>query len=96
MFGVDGGLQKQLFKGKATMKMSVSDIFNTMKWGGESSFAGAHSQANGKWESRQFKVNFTYRFGSNQVKAARQRATGIDDENKRANSGGGGQGGVGQ
>ena len=96
MYGIDGGVQKQLFKGKATMKLSVSDIFNTMKWGGESNFAGAHSQANGKWESRQFKVNFTYRFGSNQVKAARQRATGIDDESKRANSGGGGQGGVGQ
>jgi hypothetical protein len=42
----------------------------------------------GAWESRQFKLNFTYRFGSNQVKAARQRNTGIDEENKRANSNG--------
>ena len=92
MYGVDGGIQKQLLKGKATLKMSVSDIFNTMKWGGESNFSGVESKANGQWESRQFKVNLTYRFGSNQVKAARQRATGLDDESKRASGGTGGQG----
>ena len=41
-------------------------------------------------ESRQFKLNFVYRFGNNQVKAARQRATGTDEENKRVGSSGGG------
>jgi hypothetical protein len=95
IYGVDGGLQKTLFKGKSTVKASVSDIFKTMKWSGSSDFAGVDNTASGRWESRQFKLNFTYRFGSNQVKAARQRATGIDDENKRANSSGG-QGGIGQ
>ena len=95
MYGIDGGLQKTIFKGKATVKASVSDIFRTMKWSGTSTFAGAQSEASGRWESRQFKMNFTYRFGSNQVKAARQRATAIDDESKRANSSGG-QGGIGQ
>lgn len=95
MYGIDGGLQKTLFKGKATAKASVSDIFRTMKWAGTSNFAGANASANGRWESRQLKLNFTYRFGSTQVKAARQRATAIDDESKRANSSGG-QGGIGQ
>ena len=96
MFGIDGGIQKQLFKGKATVKASVSDIFRTMRWSGTTEFAGASSTASGRWESRQFKLFLTYRFGSNQVKAARQRGTGIDDESKRASGGQGGQGGIGQ
>jgi iron complex outermembrane receptor protein len=92
MYGLDGGLQKVLFKGKANMKVAVSDIFHTLKWSGSTNFAGASTVASGRFESRQFKVNFTYRFGSNQVKASRQRNTGIDDESKRANGGTGGQG----
>lgn len=96
MFGVDGGLQKLLFGNKATLKMSVSDMFRTMKWSGTTNFAGVDATASGRWESRQFKLSFVYRFGSNQVKSARQRATGIDEENKRATQGGGQQGGIGQ
>ncbi len=95
MWGLDAGMQKMLFQGKATAKVSVSDIFRTMKWSGETRFAGAYSRANGHWESRQLKLSFNYRFGSNQVKAARQRGTGIEDESKRANQSGG-QGGIGQ
>ena len=90
---MDLGLQKQLFKGKGTVKAAVSDFRRTMKWSGTTTFAGATGTASGRWESRQFKLNFNYRFGSNQVKAARQRGTGLDDESKRANSSGG-QGGI--
>ncbi len=96
IYGVDGGLQKSLFQGKATAKVSLSDMFRTMKWSGTSNFAGVDNRANGHWESRQIKLNFTYRFGSNQVKSARQRDTGIDEEKKRANSGGQQQGGINQ
>jgi iron complex outermembrane recepter protein len=95
MYSVDGGLMKTLFKNKATVKVSVSDMFRTMRWAGSSTFSGAYSYASGRWESRQFKINFNWRFGSNTVKAARQRGTGIDDESKRANQSGG-QGGIGQ
>jgi len=37
------------------------------------------------------KVNFTYRFGNTQVRAARQRKTGLEDESQRV-GGDGGQG----
>ncbi len=88
MYGIDGGLQKGIFKGKGNLKMSVSDIFRTMRWAGESNFTGTYGRASGRWESRQFKINFSYRFGNTQVKAARQRKTGLDDESKRASGGG--------
>ena len=49
-----------------------------------------HVNAKGGFESRQFKLNFTYRFGNNQVKASRQRKTGTDEENQRVGNQGGG------
>jgi iron complex outermembrane receptor protein len=90
MWSVDAGVQKTVLNGKGNVKVSVSDICQSMRWGGTSNFAGQYIKASGGWESRLFKLNFTYRFGSAQVKAARQRKTGLEDENKRVGSQGGG------
>lgn len=92
MWGIDGGIQKSLWKSKANLKVSVSDIFHTMQFSGYSRFAGQYVRASGNFESTQFKVNFTYRFGNSQVKAARQRKTAADDESKRVGNQGGGFG----
>lgn len=92
---VDLGLQKVLFQGKGNVKFAVSDVFQTMKMGGTSDFTGVFSTFNGKGEMPQFKINFNYRFGSSQIKAARQRKSAIEEEQKRTD-GGGGQGGIGQ
>ena len=88
MYSVDAGLQKTILKGKGNLKTSLSDIFHTMKWSGSSNFSGQTNTASGRWESRQFKLNFTYRFGNNQVKAARQRKDGAEEERKRTQAGG--------
>lgn len=90
LWKLDGGFQKNIFKGKGNIKASVSDIFRTLSWKGSSNFAGQLLTASGNFESRQFKINFSYRFGSTQVKAARNRKTGTDDESKRVGQGGGG------
>ncbi len=95
MYSVDAGLQKTILKGKGNVKVSVSDIFKTMKWSGSSNFAGQISTASGHWESRQFKINFNWRFGNTQVKASRQRKLGTEEENKRTQSSGGTGVGVG-
>ena len=86
MGNVDVGLQKIIFKGKGTVRAAVSDVFKTMKFSGVSDFAGVHSNFNGHGEQPQFKLNFSYRFGNSQVKAAKQRKSALEDENKRANS----------
>lgn len=96
LWSLDAGIQKQVFKGKGTIKTSVSDFLHTLKFTGVSDFAGQRSEIGSRWESRQFKLNFVYRFGSNQVKAARQRGTGADDEMKRVQQSGGGAPGIGQ
>ncbi|WP_462254453.1 outer membrane beta-barrel protein [Ferruginibacter sp.] len=90
---VDAGLSKSVFKNKGTIKAAVSDIFQTMKWSGTSNFAGVISNVNGRGEMPLFKLNFNYRFGNSQVKAARQRKSAVEDENKRTQSSGGGMGG---
>ncbi|WP_207511618.1 outer membrane beta-barrel protein [Longitalea luteola] len=94
IWSIDGGISKTVLKGNGTVKASVSDLFRTLKWRGTSDFAGQHTLASGNFESRQLKLNFTYRFGNSQVKAARQRKTSLEEENKRAADGqGGGIGG---
>ena len=86
---VDAGFQKTLFKGKATMRTVVTDIFKTMKFKGTSNFTGVKSEFSGYGEFPQFKLNFSYRFGNSQVKAARQRKSAIEEEKKRTEAGGG-------
>jgi hypothetical protein len=92
MGGMDLGLQKTVLQGKMNIKASVSDVLHTMKWSSVNNYAGQYMRLNGGWESRQFRLNLNYRFGNTQVKAARQRKTAIDEESKRANSGGSGLG----
>lgn len=91
MGGLDLGVQKTIFNGKGSVKFSYTDLLHTMRWGGVSNF-GNYINANGGWESQQLRMNLTYRFGNNQVKAARQRTQGNEDESKRIKSGGGGFG----
>jgi iron complex outermembrane recepter protein len=92
MGNVDIGLSKTLFKGAGTVKAVVSDVFKTMKWGGTSDYNGIHSSFRGGGEMPQFKLNFNYRFGNNQVKGARQRKSAVEEEIKRTEN----QGGMGQ
>jgi outer membrane receptor protein involved in Fe transport len=89
IYSIDAGIQKTIFKGKGNIKVGVGDVFNTLKFRGDSDFAGQTNNFYGKPESRQFKLNFTYRFGSAQIKASRQRKSAIEDENKRTESSGG-------
>lgn len=84
-WGMDVGLQKRLLKDKATLKLTFSDVFNSMQWRGISRFSGLTIDASGGWESQQFRLNLNYNFGSQQIKAARKRSTGLEEESNRVN-----------
>lgn len=90
-WGINSGAQFRVWNQRGIFKVSVSDIFQSMRWRGIQDFGGLFFDANGGWESRQLKLNFTYNFGSNEVKRARRRKTGIEAEGKRV----GGTGGIG-
>ena len=81
--GIDLGVQKLLLNKKASLKLSVTDPFYTEPWKANSNFGGLKIKAGGDWESRTFRIAFSYRFGSSQIKDARDRKTGLESESKR-------------
>ncbi len=83
MWSMDAGVQKTLFNNKASLKVSLNDVFKTNKWRAVSDFSGVKINANGGWDSRRLQVTFQYRFGSSTVKGARQRNSGLESEAKR-------------
>ncbi|HCY88910.1 MAG TPA: hypothetical protein DHV17_01485 [Chitinophagaceae bacterium] len=84
---VDIGLQKQILKRKATIKVSATDLFFTAPWKAINDFGGLYINGGGNWESQTVRVNFTWRFGNSQVKSSRQRQTGLESESKRIKGG---------
>lgn len=89
---IDAGIQQVLLKGKLTAKATLTDVFKTFHWYATNNTSGQTLRANGGWESRQFRINLSYRFGNNKVRAARQRKLASDEETKRTEGGGGGIG----
>lgn len=85
--GADIGLQKQILQKRATVKVSYTDIFHTMPWKATNDFGGLYIRGGGNWESQTFRLNFNYRFGSNQIKNSRDRKTGLESEAKRIKGG---------
>jgi iron complex outermembrane recepter protein len=80
---VDMGLQKQFLNKAATVKIAATDVFFTAPWRATSNFGGLYIRGGGYWESQTFRVTFSYRFGSAQIKSARERRAGSEAEAKR-------------
>jgi hypothetical protein len=89
LWSIDAGVQKTIFKGKGNFKVSVSDVFHSLTFKGTSKFAGQTTIASGNQESTQLRTSLSWRFGSNTVKAARQRKLASEEEANRTQSSGG-------
>ncbi len=85
--GVDVGVQKQLFKKQATIKLAATDIFHTAPWKATNDFGGLYIRGGGSWESQTVRLTFSWRFGSNQIKNSRERKTGLESESRRIKGG---------
>lgn len=83
----DIGLQKQFMQKRASLKLSFTDIFFTAPWKADNEFGGLSIKGGGNWESRTFRVSFSWRFGSAQIKSSRDRKTGLESESKRIKGG---------
>ena len=67
-------VQKKVMQDKGRLSFGIDDVLNTMRWKQSGEFAGgANFDIYRKWESRRATVRFSYRFGNNDVKSARQR-----------------------
>ncbi|MEN8790207.1 MAG: TonB-dependent receptor [Flavobacteriaceae bacterium] len=84
MYFVNVGARYTFLDGKASLSANYNDIFNTMNF----SFEGSRPfPQNGKffWESQNFFVGFSYRFGSGKNKALQRKRR---DSNTKRDSGG--------
>lgn len=86
-YAVNAGLQKSLWKKKATIRLNVNDIFLTSFWNGKTNFAGVNMTLHNRWDSRSVRVSFSYKFGNQNVKNARNRSTATEAEQRRTGSG---------
>ena len=77
MLGCDvcqGGKQN----GYLAVNLSLTDLFWTNNWDNYSSFEGFHLWNWGKGESRQIKLNISYRFGKEKSRTHKQDFNELD------------------
>lgn len=68
------------------MKLVVNDVFNTQRWLQRVETDYLQMRTYRKWESRNLTLSFSYRFGNNKIREARNRETGAEDELNRIKS----------
>lgn len=82
-YGFDAGLSKSLLNKKASLKLSASDIFDTQINRINSAFPGLYYSLYQINDRQSVTLSFTYRFGKNEIKPARNRSTGLEAEQGR-------------
>jgi hypothetical protein len=87
MYAVFAGVSKSFMDDRASLKLNINDIFNTMRFRGSIQFDNIDADVINQWESRQARLTFTYRFGSNDMKAVQRRRGASSDEQSRIKSG---------
>ncbi|MNV89680.1 hypothetical protein D3C71_1839940 [compost metagenome] len=80
---IDIGMSKSLMDKKINIKLALSDVFNTQATRLGSTYPGLSYQLNQKNETRVARITFSYKFGKNELKPARRRATGVEEEKGR-------------
>ena len=81
---LDLGIQKS-FSSKFKTRLSVQDIFHTNKFIGKIDVPGFNSDYRLQLDTRVAMINLTYTLGNQDLKAARQRKLGSEEESQRTN-----------
>ena len=76
-------LQKRYLDNTLTVRLGFNDILFTSPWQGTTRFGDLFIDGNGGNDSRQVRFNLTYNFGRDEIKKARKRKTGIENEKNR-------------
>lgn len=90
MYVLSFGAQKQVLKGKGTLRLNLRDPFWMQRYQGKTQYDIVDSRIANKWDNRQVTASFTYRFGktSQQNQPARRRNSAAQDEQNRVGQGG--------
>jgi len=80
---IDLGAKQLLFNDRASLRLSFSDLFHMLKLTSRSYYSGLNLISTQQPESQIFKIGFSYKFGRSQIKGARNRSKGAEDESGR-------------
>lgn len=85
---VNLGLAKNnLLKGKGSLRISARDPFGWMRFKGITQYGNVDIVAINRFDSRQYGINFTYRFGKQQGQQNRRRNAATEEEQRRVGAG---------
>jgi hypothetical protein len=85
-YAVSAGISKSILHNAGKLTLNVSDLFNTLSTNYNIASFGVTSYNENKIESRFARLVFSYKFGNLKVKAARNRTSGIEDQQFRMGS----------
>lgn len=90
MYVINFGAQKQIMKGKGTVRLNLRDPFWIQRYRGKTQYDLIDTRVENRWDNRQTTVSFTYRFGKNgqQNPPPRRRNSASQDEQNRVGQGG--------
>ncbi len=75
--------EKKIAKKNLSVRLNFSDIFFTSPWRADLVYGDLAINGTGGWESRSFNISLNYNFGNSDVKASRNRKTGLEEEQQR-------------
>jgi hypothetical protein len=84
MYFLTMGVQKNIMKGKGTIRFNFRDPFHWQKFGAYTNYSNIDVRMTNKWNNRALNLSFSYRFGKSTVQQARRRTTGATEEESRA------------
>ncbi|TSJ43273.1 TonB-dependent receptor [Mucilaginibacter corticis] len=85
-YNVDAAISRSFTNNKFNVKFGVDDVFNLLRNNIDSHELGNDFSIRQKRDTRLYKLNITYNFGSAQIKKREHRA-GAEDENNRVGGG---------
>lgn len=89
-FGIlSAGISKSLLKDKATLKLNVQDILQSMRFKSNIDFGNLHGGGDFKLNDRAVNLTFTWNFGNQKVKVHQYKDSGIQKEKSRIEKGNG-------
>ena len=83
-YTIDLGVQRKILKDQGTIKVAVSDIFNTGQSGAYAKYDNVDITVLNKYDSRRLRISFNYRFGKEDIKTRSNRSTASSEEQSRS------------
>ncbi len=82
MYFLNLGAQKQVLKGKGTLRMNLRDPFHWQRFKGSTRYSDIDVRVANTWDNRSLTLTFSYRFGKNTVAQARKRNNSVEEQNR--------------